>query len=277
MNLDVYTMLRLFQQYQEDVKALFSYLNGRINKTNICTLNILYYSGRNYAQFQYPNIVTVFLGSIISDFYFAVEELPLRDRILTVLSIVMAHELYHADQHINPATYKKDIAYCNNVENAAEYNAEKFCMSHKREMEQAFGFTFSVGNIATSPYGEYHRITIDDYYGNLILGTFRSFDIYNEFTKYLSAGDCKNLWLHVIYKDYDSYAAVKKHGRLIDDTQQMSIFASTLEGIRRGIASCNYTMMMYAKVSPPLDDSGTTVQVFTIEITNMNYCPFIFD
>lgn len=277
MNLDVYTMLRTFQDFQGDVKALFTYLNGRINKTNICTLNILYYSDRNYAQFQYPNIVTVFLASIIDDFYSRMNGIPLKDRILTVLSIVMAHELYHADQCVNPKTYKNDISYCTNVENAAEYNAEKFCIDHKSEIEQLLGFTFSIGDLVSSPYGEYNRITLEDYYGNLVLGTFRSFEIYNELTKYIQAGDCDNLWLHIVYKDYSGYAAIKKHGRLIDDPDQMAAFASTLAGVRRGIASCNYTMSMYVKKSPPLDDSGSVIQVFTIEIMDMNYCPFIFD
>ena len=160
MNLTVYEVLRGFHEMQDDVKKLFAYLNGRVNTLNLCTLNIMYYSRLNYAQFQYPNIVTVFLSSILDEFYFDDGILTKRDRVLTVLALTMTHELFHADQCVDPLSYKKDPSYSSNVEYAAEYNAEKFCLSHKRELENLLGFRYSLTGKITSPYGEYNNTVI---------------------------------------------------------------------------------------------------------------------
>ena len=271
MNLTVYEVLRGFHEMQDDVKKLFAYLNGRVNTLNLCTLNIMYYSRLNYAQFQYPNIVTVFLSSILDEFYFDDGTLTKRDRVLTVLALTMTHELFHADQCVDPLSYKKDPSYSSNVEYAAEYNAEKFCLSHKRELENLLGFRYSLTGKITSPYGEYNKLTIGDYYGNLLLGTFRCTEIYDEFTECFTSDEYQEIWVMVSFKGQDYNPVMVKHaGKPVTDPSIMGDFASMLSNVRRGIAACNYTMHMSLRSAP-------NAYVFHVSVDEISYCPFIFE
>lgn len=276
LNLDVYTITNLYEKTQNDIQVLFDYLNGRVNKRNICILNIQYYSNKNYAQFQYPNMITVFLGSLIDEFFWTDEEYTGRDRLLSILSLVMTHELYHADQNINPIHYTKDINYCDNAEKAAEYSAEIFCNSHKRDLMNLLNFKYCLVGKVTSPYGEYNKASVEDYYGNLLLGTFRNPEIYYRFLEAIRDPSIENLGVSIGYKDiYYKQSLVKFNGNLLDDRKHIGEFASMLMDVRKGIASCKYTMTI--TIGNSVGKGCDTVRVFHIEIVNIEYAPFIFE
>lgn len=275
LNFATIDIARIYEQLSSDVITLFNYLNGRINKLNICRLNISYYSNCNYAQFQYPNIVTVFLGSIIDNYYFDDSGKSKRDWALTVLALTLAHELFHADQNVNAASYGRDIDYAKNVENAAEYNAEVFCMSHKQDFKKLLNFNYCFSKKIVSEFGRYDRIDSDHYYGNLILGTFRNLDVYNKFIDCLNSRNIVAVMIQQFNKIMD-IVYVKVDGKLLDDPDTISKFSSMLLTVRRGIASCKYTMQIDV-VDDIFPDNGEPMSIFILNVIDMEYSPFVAD
>ena len=269
-----YRMADLWSLYAPQVENLFDYLNGTVNKRINCRLNIAYYSFNNYAQFQRPNLVTVFLASIINGFYSGLES---HDKVMSVIALTITHELFHADQEIDSHKYKIDGAYATNVENAAEYSAELFCIAHKQSFKKLFGFTYGFNVNKKLAGSVYYPFSDDTYYENLFVGMFRSIIIGQELTKLCKEHD--NVGIILKYKDQTWNKVVKLYGEYTVGTEDINYINSILSFFRFGTASCNYKMTYSTGIGTLVNLKGIDVEagVLELEIVPYDYAPFVYD
>lgn len=219
-------LVRLFHEFEPKIHAIFDYLNGKINSRNICIYNVGYYSTDNYAQFQYPNRMTIFIGSIV-DHYYDVNQAPkIRyDSVMSVAALCIAHELYHADQIIDAKLYGNDSKYQNMIEDAAEYNAELFCINNAIEFKRIFGFDYMLSRPSVSDFSATDSEKINDenlltYLYCAMLGTFRSPQIAQEIKE---LAEKSNLMIGVYIQDHlvDAFY-VKINGKVVLDIDHMN-------------------------------------------------------
>ena len=264
----IYDLVPLIEMYKQDAINIFNYLNGKVNKMNICRLSMCLFSNMNYAQFQYPNSINIFLGSIVDHF----ADMG-RDTVLSAIAMCTSHELFHADQEVNGRRYKANAAYCKNVEDAAQYNAEVFCYSHRSDFMKQFGFKYETK--VQSNFGNYVKASYKEYYANAILGLFRSEELYTEFVKRMLAAENFAIALQYGPKEEISYDMVimKRGGVIMENQVTMDAFVNMLNEVRRGIASCVYYFSVRAINQ---DIGGAPFDIFQIEVEDLEYNPILF-
>lgn len=277
LNLPNDCFVSLMGKYTPDVTRIFNYLNGQINKINRCILTISYFSSQNYAQFQYPNLITVFLGSIINNFYdrYDDERYTPDDFVLSVAALSIAHELFHADQDVDSKKYKNDGDYANNIENAAEYNAEKFCIEHMTEFKVLFGFNYVFPKKIVSPMGVYELCDPKHFYPHMLLGLFRNIKIYDDLMSLINSKTRNNVFVEIRYSDklYVGRFPIKVGGEIPMDSSSISNVVSILNQFRYGSSTMMFEMGVYTD-EYVVDDID--VSVYVIDIVNITYNPFVF-
>lgn len=183
-NQKMFETVSQIQFYTPIVLNLFEYLNGKINPHNKCMPLIAGFNRTMYACFQYPNHMTIFLGSII-DHYGYIDDPKSYHNVMSVAALCIAHELYHAEQHIDAKKYKADNSYAEFIEDGAEYNAEIFCCNHKKDFAELFGFSYVFHKIVTKKTkieaATKHQRIVDT-----VLGYFRNMKVAAEFNEVLS-------------------------------------------------------------------------------------------
>ena len=266
---DVLTLSTWHEHFKPIILGLFGYLNGTVNTINICECNIAYFSDQNYAQFQYPNKISIFLSSILD--HFCNHPIKDFDTVMSVAAVTIVHELYHADQIIDTHKYCVDDAYCKNTEIAAEYNAELFCYTHKREFKKKFGFNYQF-NIKEDPSGVYYKIDKDHFYIQSLIGLFRNVEIGNEVKNLLEKHD--NVMFRVNTSQNDTWYTkiLKADGEIKFTREDIIAFNQILMMFRHGISSCNY-MMDYNIMEWTLKDNSK-VYCFDLTIVDYTYNPF---
>ena len=265
LNQSHYELIAQMQFYTPRALALFNYLNGRINKKNICIAQISGFDDNLYACFQYPNHMTIYLGSVI-DHYGDINNPDSFHNVMSVTTLCLAHELFHADQNINAYTYKQDIDYCNRVENGAEYNAEKFCFDHKDDFLKLFGFEYRIE--ITEKKTPIERATIEQMVLNCFLGFFRNKEVYSAFKE--TCDQEKNLDF-CVYKNgkYMNDLILKNGGKWVVDIAEFNKF---LDSFRPSW----YTPVFYMSVyKEKMMDSKLKKEfmIFTINLKNVKYYP----
>lgn len=267
-----YDLVRLFHEFEPKIHGIFDYLNGRINQHNICIYNIGYYSIDNYAQFQYPNRMTIFIGSIVDHYYDIQDSKQTQyDKVMSVAALCIAHELYHADQIINAALYKKDESYRNQIEDAAEYSAELFCATHINEFRQHFGFNYLISNPNKNDFSATSTTRIMDknlidYLYCAMLGTFRNVSIADEVLELCKESD---LVIAIYFKDYlvDEFF-VKRNGNVVLNIEEMNRVLSKV------IAPDQSTRSFAMRVLKDFDEEDNTY-AYLINIKDYHYDAFI--
>lgn len=266
---NVYDLTTLINMYMDDTIKIFEYLNGKVNPFNKCKLSLCLFSNFNYAQFQYPNMINIFLGSIVDHFADGG-----RDRVLSIVALCTSHELFHADQSVNGKTYKANAAYSTNVENAAQYNAEVFCYAHRADFRKKFGFNYSVK--VQNDFGTYNKTSYKDYLANSILGIFRNEELYRVFVEKLLSTE--NFILSLTYKTFEwdevtTMVKLKKGGVVLESQSVFDSYRGLLSEIRRGIAVCDYTFSFY--ISKDIVD-GIPFEFLNIIVESIRYNPILF-
>lgn len=219
-------MATVYQKYTPIVLDLFNYLNGRINPLNICTPLIGGFSVDNYAQFQYPNRMCIFLGSIIENFYDKNDsDQDNIDIIMSVVALCLSHELYHANQNIDAHRYKNDDQYMKNIEDSTEYLAEKFCIDNTEMFKLKFGFNYlcrqDLGPLSSATYDSIQDTDMINVLRNYMLGVFRSMQVSNDIVRILSSKDHKNFSVVLYYKDqFVSKFRILENGKYVFNFQE---------------------------------------------------------
>ena len=215
-------MATAYQKYAPMALSIFNYLNGKINPLNVCTPFIGWFSVDNYAQFQYPNRMCIFLASIIENFYDKSKtEQSNTDIIMSVTALCIAHELYHANQNIDAYKYRHDNSYMTNIENSAEYSAERFCLDNVDIFKSMFGFKYACREDISEELLKSHYESIKDadmssVIYNYMLGVFRCIRISDDIINILNSKKHKDFSIAIYYKDkFVSEFDVLRNGKYV--------------------------------------------------------------
>lgn len=277
-----FTIVDAYMKIKDDVAKLFNYMNGKVNPHNPCILNLAYFSPCNYAQYQAPNLISIFLGSIIQmslELDKADKTNSLRDYIMSITAVTTAHELTHSEQCIDPIKYSKDAAYATMIENSAEYNAEIFCVSHRFEFKEQFGFEF-VTVSRTDPIA-YPEWNYQHHVINSMLGVFRCQPIINHVMKLLEGKN--NVAIAIRYatdppNTPGDVIPIRAGGHFIDDIDTITWYNEKLMQYRNLICAYKYKFSIYDAVYMNRYN-GREVEYDTVVIVidQMSYEPFLFN
>lgn len=155
------------EKYRPFVIDLFRFLNGYINPNNPCRLYINMYHNTNFAEYAKPDIITVYLGSIV-DHYFGNDAM-----IKKIIIVAVSHELSHSIQNLDMVRYSNDPYYRDTVEKQNEGRTELWLTAHEQEIYQRFGVHIKFSDLAiknTHPHGyDYEQAAMREYYLNVIM------------------------------------------------------------------------------------------------------------
>lgn len=260
------------------IESLFNWLNGYVNHRINCKLNICGYSVNNFAIFQYPNQVSVYLGSIIDFSTQMSHGLDVFNCSMSLAALTITHELFHSDQALDNRRYTDDDEYKDSIERAAEYNAEQFCAAHIIDFKMLFGFDYKMKH--KTPYENFVKGSISDYYVYGVPGVLCStlirdrmtdmFYRYENFGIYIT----DNRMEEVPPFNYDTGCILRWHGRAVNSPEDIAHFQALLGKYMNGTNMYDMTMSLSHAI---LEKNNEHIDLLYICINNMNYYPFAFD
>lgn len=237
--LSSHEMAYLYDKYAYIARSAFGYLNGRINRYNICTLRLDYFSSTNYAEFRKPNVISIKLGSII-DSVTSMNKSESFIRGLIVLSI--AHELSHADQAASMTRYGFDPIYMQYMEDSAECVSQQFLLSNMKQIDEMF--QTSIKSVV-SVYGRNYPSNLQprcfdllDHYATSIVDVLlRDYSMQKRIYDFFA--------IENVDMDFDGYAVkVKRNGTLIPD---ITLFNSVLNQYREAAMNSTFSVKIKCK------------------------------
>lgn len=267
-------MATVYQKYAPIALNVFNYLNGKINPLNLCIPYIAGFSTDNYAQFQYPNRMCLFLGSIIENFYNRDKsDQENTDIIMSVVSLCLAHELYHANQNIDAYKYKHNDEYRKNIEDSVEYLAEVFCIDNSKTFESEFGFKYLLRNhfndLAYATYDSIQDADMVSVLYNYILGAFRSIQVSNDIVRILTSKKYKDFSIALYYKNnFVSEFDILRDGEYVFNFQEAG------EAISKIITPCSTAAYLFEMRC--LEETYDGVYYYLLNIKSYTYDAIIF-
>ena len=258
--------INLMNYYTPKAYAVFEYLNGRINRRNRCHLNVRLFANNDYANFRFPNEITLFLGSIIDHYFDRMSPTMQKNDnvVMSITALTIAHELYHSDQIIDAYTYKQDEGYRTNVEDSAEYSAERYCFRNRDAFKQLFGFDYLIGNGPKDGY-HYERASIMDYLRQIFLGTFKNVSAADEFMQMINDNDS----LAIIVSEHGNWIdhlIIKADGKLVVKYPDIQKFFNQF----------NQDFRYMFHVSTGSLASDPSLKLFIVDIQEKDRNPFFF-
>lgn len=280
-NYQTLEIVPIILKYTPTVQRIFMWLNGQVNPRNICTLNICGYSLNNFAIFQYPNQISIYLGSIIdsaTDMAYKINRPDqIENRILSMATLTMCHEMFHSEQNLNNKYYTEDSDYRQNIELSAEYKAECFCFAHKEDLKRLFGFEYGFNIRETQE--QYIQWTTRDYYVNSISGVFRSSIVQQRLNEMLDKHE--NLGIFVLDSRYDNMEDLppfdNNNGVIIKYHNQFIDFDGLQRFLKKFVNGTEYYDMVMNIGHSILHKGSETLNLLTIIIKDQQYLPFAFD
>lgn len=261
--LDSNQMAILYDKYAELARSAFGYLNGRVNRFNICMLKLDYYDVNVYAEFRKPNIISIKLASIINAvLLFNRDDEVIRG--LIVLSI--AHELSHADQAASTARYDFDPQYAQYLEDSAEYVSQNFLLANRNTINKIFNCNIE---FAISMYGRRYPSDIkpktfnllDHYATSVIDVLYRNYK-YQKFIYDIFENDS------VIF-DFDGFTIrVKNKGVLSNDVNGFNALLNQYHQI-----TMNTSFRLKSKLKVLSDAPGNTRVKLMFKTYDVRYFP----
>lgn len=275
-------VISTFPTAVKEAESLFNYLNGKINPHNPCVFNIGYFSTANYAHFQAPNLLTVFIGTVILDAQqIAISRADIegeRDYRMSIFALIISHELTHSEQAINPSKYSKDPKYNEMIESSAEYNAEIFCVSHQQEFKKKFKFNFCITSKTVPTY--YPVWNYKEYVLNTIYGVLRAPEIITQISQ--SLDQSPNVALSISYKyESDTLGDIivlqEDNVFTVYDEEGIAYFNNYMMKYRHGICAIDYKFTIYDAIfTRTRDGVQKEFSVIAVLIDEQSYKPFLF-
>lgn len=254
-------MAYLYDKYAYIARSAFGYLNGRVNRYNICTLRLDYFSSTNYAEFRKPNVISIKLGSII-DSVTSMNKSEGFIRGLIVLSI--AHELSHADQAASMTRYGFDPVYMQYMEDSAEYVSQRFLLSNMKQIDEMFNTSIKS---VVSVYGRTYPSNLQprafdllDHYATSIVDVLlRDYSMQKKVYDFFVIDN--------VDIDFDGYTVkVKRNGEFISD---ITLFNSILNQYREVAMNSQFVVKMKFKL---MKSNKARAKITT---SNVRYMPII--
>lgn len=258
--------------YNGKATELFTYLNGRINR-NLCIAQIGGFSDKNFAEFMYPHRIAIFTGSIIESYFEPMAD-PVEgfNYIMSVIALVTAHELFHADQVPDVSRSSKDKDYTLNIEDSAEYSAEKWCYEHTQEFKSIFGFDY-VFRHNKELFKRHPKLEVcetdRDYAIRSIMGLFRNTRVSEVFTECLDKYDTLYLFITDTINDHKWVFTVKWNGTVSFNRYE---FSMGLSQFRYGISPHMYGMEIYTR-----RHKSENYGIFHIDIKQRDHQPIFME
>lgn len=270
--LPIETLIPLVETYTPYTRDVFDFLNGRVNPYyNKCRLIISSYDKYNFAEFRKPDLVVIYLHSIISTFY------PDDLKIKSVILMTLAHELSHACQETNMTRYGRDPYYKEEVEKTNEAHARQWVINNMDEIHKRFGFRMTFPKYAVEEAfrdgARYQQTSGKEFYiyafVDLLYRKERFIDKFVDlFDQYSDIMVCINNGPKVWFKNKGNYLL---------DQDTVGQFSSIMQYCRRGISLGSFDISLNAKVAPihieGLPDRNILILDFII--TNFRYTPII--
>lgn len=268
INITPYELTNEMEKYKKFIHELMDFLNPYITPMNPCSIIIDVYNPYNYAEFRRPNIITVYLGSVINNFWGSKPE-----KIMSILAVCITHELYHAYQNIDMLRYTYDKDYNALIEQQAEYMAEQFVLLNAELFKTKFGFdpTDWIKSYTKRPEVSYENFQLREFYiDTLVAIVFRNEDARKTLEKWFDRREGNfSQNLAIVFEDNDDeiyWHIIIRHG---EEYIQQSVqeFCTALNYLyRRGTAAMKF------KISCALCEDGSIL----ITTKNKTYRPVEF-
>lgn len=174
-----------FSHYKSFAEAAFQYLNGKINKfcTNIVfEVDYVDYVNYTYANLRRPNRLYLHIANIVAE----CNNVFNKNKIYSMILIVIGHELHHVDQNMSQEMYKNNKVYREEVETDTDFTNYLWLKEHKQEIDNIFNMDLDLSyysnlNLMAQP-GVFTSRNITDYYRAMIKNVvFRDDKVYEEF------------------------------------------------------------------------------------------------
>lgn len=130
----------LFEDLYYNCIEYFKFFNGKINKNNICKLDINSYNMLNFAEFKYPNIISIKLCTIM-EFY----KNKSTEDLQSFIMLTICHELVHADQSCSFLKYKKNSKFKKRIELDAETKSINYLLNNRKVILKRFSVDVMIG------------------------------------------------------------------------------------------------------------------------------------
>ena len=159
-----------FESYKQFALDVFHYLNGKVNPDNPCICLTGYFNKKNYAEYRKPNIISLYIGTMMSD-----KDNYDTEIVKGIIILAITHELAHANQSACMIKYGIDSKYMREIENDAEWKAQTFLQSMQDDIKERFGVDI------TRVFAEYGLVKANtyplefddiDYYVNTLIDIF---------------------------------------------------------------------------------------------------------
>lgn len=174
-----------FSHYKNFAESVFQYLNGKINK--YCTrinFEVDYADMVNYtyANLRRPNNLYLHIYNIVAE----CNGVYNRNKIYSMIFIVIGHELHHVDQMMSQETYKNNKVYREEVETDTDFTNYMWLKANKKDIDQTFGIDLDLSYYSDlnlmSQSGIFTCRNIADYYRAIIKNViFRDDKTYEKF------------------------------------------------------------------------------------------------
>ena len=243
-------------------QRLFDAMNREISPRNPCTLIIDGFDPYNYAEFRKPNLISVFLGSLLNNLM----DKPTATK-KACLAMCLIHELYHANQNTSMVLYGKDPEYCTAIEEQAQYSAIEYLKHNREYFISNFEFDpyecLELNAITHTPYVEFNS---KDYYINTIIDVFyRNELVRGALTDLISDPEYPNVGLR-----FDDFQPIwiKKNNQY--DLNQIPQFNNAILQYRVGTAVMSFkvnTILFKTKSNNPKENSNMIIHFITEDRT----------
>lgn len=217
-----------FEKYKQFALDVFGYLNGKVNPDNPCIYYTGYFNRKNYAEYRKPNIINLYIGTMMSERDKYDEEI-----VKGIIILAITHELAHANQSACMIKYGIDPAYMREIENDAEWKAQTFLQSMQNDIKERFGVDI------TRVFAEYGLVKANtyplefddiDYYVNTLIDMFMGDISRATFLYQIFMFDNVGIILD------GEMVEIKRNGELLDS---ISDFNKALSRYRRGCMRVN--------------------------------------
>lgn len=177
--------LEYFSHYKTFAENTFKYLNGKINK--FCTkihfeVDFADMVNYTYANLRRPNNLYLHIYNIIAECNGVFN----RNKIYSMIFIVIGHELHHVDQMMSQESYKNNKVYREEVETDTDFTNYMWLKANKKDIDQTFGIDLDLSYYSDlnlmSQSGVFTCRNVADYYRSIFKNViFRNDKTYEEF------------------------------------------------------------------------------------------------
>lgn len=210
-----------YHKYCEVTKALFEYMNGRVNTMNSqCTLQLEMFDliTGTFGNIRYPNHIVIYVGTIINAWNDEWDPyINKNDWICTCIAWAVSHELHHADQLISMMTYNRNQEYKDKVEGDVELASYNWVARHSKEIGVVCECNIIISDLISDgipKVGNYKKASPKEFYiqtiANILL---RDLNVFQDIADTFNNDAITDIIL--VFNDIDS-VVIKTNGIYVD-------------------------------------------------------------